>query len=71
MYVKNLWRAADHPKKPVCTFIKIGGLTVPGHAAELIFFPPVGAAFLSLWPAAGPIFLRSGQRMPLILLRGG
>jgi hypothetical protein len=49
---------------------KIGGLLVPVACRRPNLFS-VRAAFLSLGPAAEPIFLRLGQRMPLILLRGG
>jgi hypothetical protein len=78
--VKSLWQAADHPKKTglyVFTSLFYGGadrrrkidrLTVP-VACRRPNFPAVSGAFMRLLPAAEPIFLRSGQRMPLILLR--
>jgi hypothetical protein len=49
---------------------KMGGTTVP-VARRIPNFSPALTAFLSPWPDAEPIFLRSGQMEPLILLREG
>jgi hypothetical protein len=52
--VKSLWQAADNPKKSVCTFLHASSVKEQAGGEKL-------ADLLSPWPAAYPIFLRSGQ----------